>query len=75
MAIGAVKKGVSSNFYIYDEKGRQIATITTGFMQSELVNWTATTVTIKVLNTLKMYDEKGKFIRDIHWYGKFYKGF
>jgi len=60
MAIGnAVQKG--SFVYVYDEKGKQIATISAGSGKDDgLKGYTASTVNIKRGSFIYTYDEKGR---------------
>lgn len=57
MAIAnAVVRG--TQFFIYDEKGRQLGSGPT--QGGQLVGFTATTVSIKRANMIYIYDEKGR---------------
>jgi hypothetical protein len=62
MAIGnAVQKG--SWVYIYDEKGRQLATVSAGSgPQDGLMGYTSSTVNVRKGSWIYTYDEKGRQI-------------
>lgn len=62
MAIGnAVQRG--STVYIYDEKGRQIATVSAGTGREDgLKGYTSSTVNVRRGSTIYSYDEKGRQI-------------
>ena len=59
MAIGnAVQKG--SRVYIYDEKGKQLATVSAGSGKDDgLKGYTSTTVNVRKGSLIYTYDEKG----------------
>lgn len=59
MAIGnAVQKG--SLVYIYDEKGKQLATVSAGSGKDDgLKGYTSTTVNVRKGSLIYTYDEKG----------------
>lgn len=65
MAIGsAVQRG--SWVYIYDEKGKQIATVPSGSNPGDgLQGYTSTTVNVRRGSWIYMYDEKGRQIRTL----------
>ena len=57
MAIAnAIQRGVS--VYLYDEKGTVITTVPA---RDGLVNFTATSVSVRVGNMVYMYNEQGRF--------------
>ena len=57
MAIAnAIQRGVS--IYLYDEKGTVITTVSA---RDGLVNFTATSVSVRVGNMVYMYNEQGRF--------------
>lgn len=60
MAIGnAVQKG--SLVYIYDEKGKQLATVPAGSGKDDgLKGYTSTTVNVRKGSLIYTYDEKGR---------------
>jgi hypothetical protein len=62
MAIGnAIQKG--SWVYIYDEKGRQLATVSAGSgSQDGLTGYTSSTVNVRKGSWIYTYDEKGRQI-------------
>ena len=63
MAIGnAIQKG--SFVYVYDEKGRQLASIAAGNAAKGdgLTGYTSTTVNVKKGSFIYTYDEKGRQI-------------
>jgi hypothetical protein len=63
MAIGnAIQKG--SLVYVYDEKGRQIASISAGNAAKgdRLTGYTSTTVNVKKGSLIYTYNEKGRQI-------------
>ena len=63
MAIAnAVQRG--STVYIYDDKGRQVASISAGHQPGDgLKGYTATTVNVQRGSTIYTYNEKGSQIR------------
>lgn len=60
--IGLVKQegGTNATYGIYDDKGKRIASINTGYSESQLIGFTSSTVTIKVLSRICIYNEKGQ---------------
>lgn len=60
MPIGnAVQKG--SIVYIYDEKGRQLATVSAGFQPGDgLKGYTGSTVNVRRGSIIYTYNEKGR---------------
>jgi hypothetical protein len=63
MAIGnAVQRG--SWVYIYDDKGRQIASVSAGSDKGDgLTGYTSTTVNVRRGSWIYTYDEKGHQVR------------
>jgi hypothetical protein len=62
MAIAtAIKRG--SSVYVYDEKGRQILTISAGNKPEDgLTGYTSTTVSVRRGGSIYTYDDKGRQI-------------
>ena len=57
----AVKRG--AYVYVYDEKGRQLMTISTGSkLEDGLMGYTSTTVSVRRGGFIYTYDEKGRQI-------------
>jgi hypothetical protein len=63
MAIGnAVQRG--SSVYVYDEEGHYLYAKATGSGSSDgLAGYTGSTVSVRVGNVVKTYDDKGRFLR------------
>jgi len=64
MAIAsAVPRG--SSVYVYDEKGRQLFSISAGGPGEGLQGYTASTVSIRLGSSIYVYDEKGRQISSV----------